>query len=136
MASLQLEIVTPDQLVLKTQVDYVGAPGLQGAFGILPGHIPFLSALTIGGLYYEVDGKTRYVFISGGFAEVSDNKVTILAESAEAAESIDFARAEYARKRAEDRLAEVARNERIDSARAQIALQRAVCRLSMKTHCS
>ncbi len=134
MASLQLEIVTPDQMVLSTQADYVGAPGLEGEFGILPGHIPFLSALKIGGLYYKAGGKTRYVFVSGGFAEISNDKVTILAESAEEAENIDFARAEHARKRAEERLAQKS-DETINQIRAEAALSRATCRLSLKSYC-
>lgn len=130
MASLHLDIVTPDQLVLSKEVDYVGAPGLEGEFGVLPGHIPFISALAIGGLYYKADGKTRHVFISGGFAEVSDNKVTVLAESAEEAENIDFARAEHARKRAEERLAK--RDDDINAGRALAALSRANIRLSLR----
>jgi F-type H+-transporting ATPase subunit epsilon len=130
MASLQLDIVTPDQLVMSKQVDYVGAPGQEGEFGVLPGHIPFISALSIGALHYNVDKQTRYVFVSGGFAEVSDNKVTILAESAEEASCIDFARAQKALKRAEDRLNQKAEN--VNSARATAALSRATVRLSLQ----
>jgi len=129
MASLQLDIVTPEQLILSSPVDYVGAPGIEGEFGVLPGHVPFISALSIGALHYKTDGKMRYVFVSGGFAEVSDNKVTILAESAEEADNIDFARAENARKRAEQRLSDKADN--INMPRAVAALQRAVARLSI-----
>ena len=131
MASLQLEIVTPDHLVLSKEVDYVGAPGVEGEFGIMASHIPFLSALAIGGLHYKAGGKNHYVFISGGFAEVSDNKVTVLAESAEAAENIDAARAEQAKRRAEERLN--AKAENINQKRASIALQRAICRLTIKS---
>jgi F-type H+-transporting ATPase subunit epsilon len=130
MASLQLDIVTPDQLVLSRDVEYVGAPGLEGEFGVLPGHVPFISALSIGGLHYNADGKTRWVFVSGGFAEVSDNKVTILAESAEESGSIDFARAEHARKRAEERLAK--RGPDINVIRAEASLRRATVRLSLQ----
>ena len=133
MASLHLEIVTPDSRVLSTEAEYVGAPGLEGQFGVMAGHIPFLSALAIGTLHYKADGKTRYVFLSGGFAEVSDNKVTVLAESAEEAESIDYARAEAARKRAEQRLTQ--RAEIVNVIRAEASLQRAMCRLSLKGHC-
>lgn len=129
MASLQLEIVTPDHLVLSKEVDYVGTPGVEGEFGIMASHIPFLSALAIGGLHYKAEGKTRFVFISGGFAEVSDNKVTVLAESAEEAECIDTARAEEARKRAEARL--MAKNENTNNLRAEAALTRAVTRLTL-----
>lgn len=131
MASLQLEIVTPDRLVLSEAVDYVGAPGIEGEFGVMAGHVPFLSALAIGGLYYKTGGKNHYVFISGGFAEVSGDKVTVLAESAEAAENIDTARAEQAKRRAEERLA--AKAENINHQRANIALQRAVVRLNIKS---
>ena len=130
MASLQLDIVTPDQLVLSTDVDYVGAPGLEGEFGILAGHVPFISALAVGGLHYNKEGKTRWVFVSGGFAEISDDRVTILAESAEEAENIDTARAESARKRAEERLAKKGESE-INAVRAEIALRRANVRLSL-----
>lgn len=129
MASLHLDIVTPDHLVLDKEVDYVGAPGLEGEFGILPGHVPFISALSVGGLFYKADGKTRYVFIAGGFAEVSNNRVTILAESAEEAEFIDVARAEHARKRAEERLAQ--KTEDINAGRALASLTRANIRLSL-----
>ena len=130
MASLQLDIVTPDRLVLSKEVDYVGAPGLEGEFGVLPGHVPFISALTIGGMYYKSDGKTRFVFVSGGFAEISDNKVTVLAESAEEAENIDFARAEHARKRAQERLDK--HEEDLNAGRAIAALSRANIRLSLR----
>lgn len=130
MASLQLDIVTPDQLVLSTNVDYVGAPGLEGEFGVLPGHIPFISALAVGGLHYNKEGKTRWVFISGGFAEVSDDKVTILAESAEESGNIDASRAEQARKRAEERLAKKGDPD-INAIRAEASLRRALVRLSL-----
>ena len=82
-STLQLEIVTPDKVVVSQTVDYVGVPGIEGEFGVLPHHIALLSALAIGDLYFRVDGKTEHVFVSGGFAEVSDNKLSILAESAE-----------------------------------------------------
>jgi F-type H+-transporting ATPase subunit epsilon len=129
--SLKLEIVTPDKLVLSESVDYVGAPGFEGEFGVLPNHIPFLSALQIGNLYYKKDGKAHYVFLSGGFADVSDNKVTILAESAERAEEIDMERARKSKERAEARLAQ--HKEKMDYARAQAALQRAIARLRAGT---
>lgn len=128
--SLHLEIVTPDRLVLSTQVDYVGAPGFEGEFGILPSHIPFLSALAIGSLYYKANGKTHYVFVSGGFAEVSDNKVTVLAEAAERSEDIDIDRARKAKERAEQRLTQI--REKVDQARAQAALQRAIARMRLR----
>lgn len=130
MASLQLDIVTPDRLVLSKEAGYVGMPGLEGEFGILPGHIPFIAALTTGCLYYKEGDKTRFVFVSGGFTEISDNKVTVLSESAETAENIDFARAEMARKRAEERLAKPADD--LNVSRAWAALTRANIRLSLR----
>ena len=132
MASLQLEIVTPDHLVLSKEVDYVGAPGLEGEFGVLPGHVPFISALAVGCLYYKAAGKTRYVFVAGGFTEVSDNKVTVLAECAEEAELIDFERAQQALQRANERIAR--KEHDINLVRAEAALRRATNRLSLKSH--
>ncbi|MBU1039524.1 MAG: F0F1 ATP synthase subunit epsilon [Proteobacteria bacterium] len=127
---LLLEIVTPDRKVLSQDVDYVGAPGALGEFGVLPNHIPFLSALGIGNLYYKDAGKTHYVFVSGGFAEVSPDKVTILAEAAEMATDIDLERARKAQERAQQRLARA--QDKIDHARAQAALRRSLARLSCR----
>ncbi len=128
---LKLEIVTPDKVVLSEEVEYVGLPGIIGQFGVLKNHVPFLSALSIGTLYYrKEDGKNRYVFVSGGFAEVTSDSVTVLAESAERAEDIDTVRARKAKERAERRLRE--QRENIDIARAQAALQRALYRLATR----
>ena len=127
---LHLEIVTPDGTVLSCDAEYVSVPGAEGVFGVLPGHIPFLSALAVDALHYEAGDETRYVFLSGGFAEVLGNTVTVLAESAEKAENIDFARAEAARKRAEERLAR--KDGDLNEIRAQGALSRAVRRLALR----
>lgn len=127
-STLKLEIVTPDRKVLSEEVEYVGCPGVEGEFGILANHVPFLSALGIGNLYYKQGGKNYYVFVAGGFAEVSDNKVTILAEVAEKASEIDVDRAEKARTRAEKRAQEA--KEKVDFARNQAALKRAIMRSS------
>ena len=121
-----LEVVTPDRKVLSEEVEYVGAPGIEGEFGVLPNHIPFLSALGIGNLYYKDNGKSHYVFVSGGFAEVNNNKMTILAEVAEKAAEIDFDRASKARDKAQARLTKA--KETMEQARAQAALQRALTR--------
>ncbi|NDV20115.1 F0F1 ATP synthase subunit epsilon [Pseudodesulfovibrio sp. JC047] len=131
MATLKLEIVTPDRKVLSEDVDYVGAPGIMGEFGILPNHVPFLSALGIGNLHYNQDGKAYYVFVSGGFAEVSNNKVTILAEVADKATEIDTERAKLAKERAEERAA--AAKEKIDHIRNQAALKRSIMRINCKS---
>ncbi len=131
MASkLLLEIVTPDRKVLSQEVDYVGAPGIEGEFGIMANHIPFLSALGIGNLHYNDGTRTHYVFVSGGFAEVGNNKVTILAEVAEKAVEIDVARAQKAQEKAKARMAKA--KDSIESARAQAALHRAIARLNCK----
>jgi F-type H+-transporting ATPase subunit epsilon len=125
---LLLEVVTPERKVLSQEVDYVGAPGIEGEFGVLPEHIPFLSALGIGNLYYKEQGKTHYVFVAAGFAEVGADRVTILAEVAERAAEIDVDRALKARERAQARLAKIQEN--VDHAYAQAALQRALARMS------
>jgi F-type H+-transporting ATPase subunit epsilon len=127
MEGLRLDIVTPDKVVLNAEVDYVGAEGVDGQFGLLPQHAPMLSALKVGDLYYRQGNETHWVFVSGGFAQISDNKVTILAESAELAADIDLDRAEQAKARAEKRLADPKPD--VDAARAELALKRAVTRI-------
>ena len=130
--ALQLDVVTPDKQVVSQAVDYVSAPGVEGEFGVLPNHVSLLSALAIGVLRYNADGKSHYVFISGGFAEVSNNTVTVLAETAELAEDIDEARAQAARERAEKRL--VDKTEQVDNARALASMKRAITRLNVAAH--
>ena len=127
--ALQLEVVTPDKQVVSQQVGYVSAPGIEGEFGVLPNHVNLLSALAVGALRFNVDGKNQNVFISGGFADVSNNKVTVLAEAAELAADIDQARAQAAKERAEKRLAE--RTDKLDVLRAEAALHRANARLNL-----
>ena len=137
--SLQLEVVTPDRVVLSEAADYVSVTGIEGEFGVLPGHIPFLSALKTGCLHYIQNGNTRYLCVSGGFAEVADDKVLILADSAELAEEIDVPRAINAHKRAEERIAKTkahaaAQEEAIDLERAEAALARSSNRLKLTRH--
>ena len=127
MEALRLEIVTPDKVVLEANVDYVGAPGVDGEFGVLPGHIPLLAALSIGELYYKQGAETHWAFVAGGFAEVSDNKVSILAEAAELSSDIDVDRAQQALERA--RLEAKPGKADVDLIRATAALQRAVGRI-------
>jgi F-type H+-transporting ATPase subunit epsilon len=124
---LLLEVVTPDRKVVSTTADIVVCPGVEGQFGVLVGHVPFLSALDIGEMYYKQGGKTEYLAVSGGFAEVTGTKVTVVAESAEFGREIDIERARRARERAERRLA-AAKTEQIDWARAEAALRRAIVR--------
>jgi len=95
-----LEIVTPERLLIKEWVDDVTAPGIEGEFGVLPGHTPFLTTLKIGEISYKKENMTKYIAVSWGYAEVVPSQVTILAEAAEVAEEIDTKRAEEARARA------------------------------------
>ncbi len=127
---LQLEVVTPNRLVLREEVSEVVAPGSEGYFGVLPGHLPFLTTLKPGYLTYWQGGGPHYLALSCGFAEVRNDHVSILADTAERAEEIDAERAERSRERAESRLKEwAAGNENIDHARAEAALRRALARL-------
>ena len=124
-----LEIVTPERKVLSEMVDIVVAPGELGEFGVLPGHIPFLCKLKVGELRYRIGGALRHVAIMGGYAEVLNNHVTILATAAEEASEIDVMRAKAARERAERRIAET--RDKLEFMRAQAALQRAMARLKV-----
>ncbi|MEL7642171.1 MAG: F0F1 ATP synthase subunit epsilon [Solidesulfovibrio sp.] len=127
--SLVLEIVTPDRRVFGQEVDAVTAPGVAGEFTILPLHIPFLSSLRVGSIAYKRDGAAQYVFVSGGFIEVTSSRVLVLAEVAEMPHEIDIDRARKARERAEARLVE--QREAVDYARAKAALQRAITRIRL-----
>lgn len=129
MSTLQLEVVTPDKTVVSAEVDMTVCPGVMGEFGVLPHHVSLLSALKTGCLRYTRNGAPAYVFISGGFADVNNKVLTVLAESAEMAADIDTARAKAAQERAEKRLAEDGEN--VDHARAEAALHRAVMRLQI-----
>jgi F-type H+-transporting ATPase subunit epsilon len=122
---LLLDIVTPQGLVFSEEVDEVTATGTEGEFGVLPGHVPFITTLKIGMLACRKGNETKYFFVSWGYAEVGFEKVMILADSAERSEDIDVERAKAAMKRAEERLK---RAEDVDFARAESALERAVTR--------
>lgn len=127
---LLLEVVTPDRKVLSTEAEVVVCPGVEGQFGVLVGHIPFLSALEIGEMYYRLGAKTEYLAVSAGFAEVTGEKVTIVAEAAELGREIDVERARRARERAEKRLA-AGRVADIDWARAEASLRRSMVRMKV-----
>ena len=129
MPAFALEVVTPERVAYSGQISSLQAPGSEGSFGVLAGHIPLLTSLQIGRLrFVEEDGNEVKMAISGGFVEVGREQVAVLAETAERVEEIDVERAEAARQRAEERLAQ-AREDRVDVARAQAALARAVNRL-------
>jgi F-type H+-transporting ATPase subunit epsilon len=126
---LTLELATPIRLLLSETVDEVVAPGSEGYFGVLPGHAPFLTTLGIGLVTYKIGREEHHVVVSGGFAEVRNDKVIILADSAERPEEIDRARAEQAKERAERRLSGRGSDDATDYARATAALARALTRL-------
>ena len=129
MPAFALEVVTPERVAYSGQVASLQAPGSEGSFGVLAGHVPLLTSLQIGRLrFVEEDGNEVQMAISGGFVEVGREQVAVLAETAERVEEIDVERAEAARQRAEERLAR-AREERVDVARAEAALARAINRL-------
>ncbi len=128
-SEIQLEIVTPDRLIVRDQVDEVQIPGSEGYFGVLPGHTPLLASLAVGELWYRKGQEKFYFAIAFGFAEVLPDRVTILAQLAERAEEIDVPRAEAARTRAEDRLAHPRPD--IDYDRARIALMKSLARLQV-----
>ena len=126
---LKLEIVAADRSLVNETVDEVVIPGFDGYFGVLPGHTPLLAVLQIGELWYRQGQEKHYVAIAFGFAEVLPDRVTILAQIAEKAEEIDQARAEAAKKRAEERLARPAVD--LDAERARIALLKSLIRLQV-----
>jgi len=129
---LTLELATPSRLVVSAEVDEVVVPGSQGYFGVLPGHAPLLATLGIGELTYRVGRDEFHIATAGGFAEVRNDKVIILADAAETPADIDRARAERSRERAEARLGgRGASQEEIDYARAMAALARALTRLQV-----
>lgn len=125
---LTLQIITPERVVFQEEgVDSVTLPGVEGELTILPRHAPLMTALRPGALMFRKGGEEIDVALSGGFLEVRDNKVIVLADTAERSDEIDIARAEEARRRAQARLA--TREGEMDIARAMAALERAQARL-------
>ena len=102
---LTLQIVSADRLLVQDQVDEVEIPGADGYLGVLPGHTPLLALLQVGELWYRKGSEKAYLSIAFGFAEIQPDRVTVLAEIAEKPEEIDVARAEAAKRRAEERMA-------------------------------
>jgi F-type H+-transporting ATPase subunit epsilon len=127
---LTLELATPTRMVVAETVDEVVVPGSEGYFGVLPGHAPLLATLGIGELTYRIGREERHVAVAGGFAEVRNDKVIVLADTAELPQDIDRARAERARDRAEQRLSGRSQDE-TDYARAGAALARAQTRIQV-----
>ena len=129
--TFQLQIVSADRSIVNETVDEIQVPGAEGYFGVLPGHTPLLALIGTGELWYRQGATTSYVSLSGGFAEVQPDRVTILAQIAERADEIDIARAEAAKRRAEERLHSSAPD--MDFERARIALLKSLIRLQVAT---
>src|SRR4029079_502805 len=128
---IQLQIVSADRALVNETVDEVEIPGWDGYFGVLPGHTPLLAVLHVGELWYRQGQEKHYLLIAFGFAEVQPGRVTILAQGAEKADEIDLARAEQAKKRAEERVSR--RTVDMDAERARIALLKSLIRLQVAT---
>ena len=124
---MKIEIVTPERVVFQDTVNAAVLPGAKGYLGILSDHAPMVVALKPGVLKYKAGGTYRRIAVSGGFAAVSNNVITVLADTAERAEEIDLSRARSSAERARRRLKEKAAG--VDDARAQASLQRAVARI-------
>ena len=129
---LALEVATPSRLVVAETVAEVVIPGSQGYFGVLPGHAPLLATLGIGELTYHTGTGQMHLALTGGFAEVRNDKVIVLAENAERPDEVDRDRARKSKERAEHRLS--GREGDVDFARAQAALARALIRLQVATY--
>ena len=128
-STIRLELVTPERLLLSEDVDEVVAPGYEGEFGVLPEHTQYLSILNIGLLRYRKGGVVHKVALGGGFAEVTPERVVVMAETAERGEEIDRDRARRARERAEAALKALSLDDE-SYAKAAAALDRAIARLS------
>lgn len=127
--TFEIEIVTPDKMVVRDVAEEAQIPAKDGFIGVLPGHAPLITELAIGKITYRTAGTTTQIAVAWGFVEVLPNKVTILAESAERAEDVDVARAQEAKQRAEERLRGGQTD--VDYTRALNALHRAECRLDV-----
>ncbi|MFA5309737.1 MAG: F0F1 ATP synthase subunit epsilon [Dehalococcoidales bacterium] len=130
MPSFKIDIVTAERIVYSAEVEAVIAPGASGQLGILPHHAPLMTILQAGELVVRKGADEQIIAISGGFLEVRPDRVIVLADQAERAEEIDASRAEAARKRAEQHLAE-GKTAGADAAHVEAALRRALVRLSV-----
>ena len=129
---LTLEIVTPDRALLREEVDEVVVPASEGEFGVLPGHTPLLSMLKIGELWYRQGQEKHFLAVAFGFVEVLPDRVTVLAQVGERAQEIDVQRAERAKQRAEQRLAQPHMTQvDLDIERARVALLKSLLRLQV-----
>lgn len=125
----RLEVVSADRSIVNEMVDEAQVPGSEGYFGVLPGHTPLLALLGTGELWYRQGNDRHFLSIAYGFAEVQPDRVTILAQIAERADEIDIARAEAAKRRAEERLTTPQAD--MDFERARVALLKSLVRLQV-----
>jgi len=131
---LQLNLVTPSAAVLSAEVDEVRAPGVSGGFGVRPGHAAFLTELSAGVLTAVSGGKEDYYAVAGGFCEVADNRVTVLAEFAEHASSIDPVEAQHQLEAAQQRLREALDKDLHVRLREEAAVRNAAARIAAARH--
>jgi F-type H+-transporting ATPase subunit epsilon len=129
MGKLHLEVVTPARILVSAEVDMVVAPGTEGEFGILPGHVSFLSGIVPGALRYTAGSERVSFVVTTGFAEVSTDRVSVLVDAAEKISEIDLERARKAMERARERLLKDRKSADIDFSRADDALNRAITRV-------
>ena len=127
MSTFQFEIVTPTRILDKGQVNYVRCPGMDGSFGVMANHLEGIIALSIGEIKVTIDGKEEYLATSGGYTEITDEKVQLLVESVEGTDEIDMDRAKRSLERAQVRKEK--HSPEIDGARVEVSLYRALNRL-------
>jgi len=130
MATLKLEIVTPEARIYSEEVDMVTLPGVEGEMGVFPMHIPLVTQIAHGEIIARKGGQDHFLAVGEGFAEITGSRVAILTDMAIRADDIDEARAEEARKQAEARLAQKLGDE--DTALAQAALMHSITQLNLK----
>ena len=128
MATFSIEIVTPTHVITEETVSYLRCPGIDGFFGVMAGHTDAVIALGVGEVKVEVGKKEKWIATSGGFVDISDEKVLLLLETAEQSFEIDVERARDAVKRAKDR---IKNKDKVDIPRAEAALIRAINRLKV-----
>ena len=128
MATFSLEIVTPTRVITEENVSYLRCPGVDGLFGVMSGHTEAIIALTVGEVKIEVGNQEKWIATSGGFVDISDEKVLLLLETAEQSFEIDVDRAKEAMKRAKGRIENIGK---VDVFRAEVALIRAINRLKV-----
>lgn len=129
--AIAFEIVTPERKILSAQVDELVIPGVEGYFGVLPGHAPFLTRLGVGEIWYKDATGTHYLAAADGFVEVLPDRVTVVAQLCEPAREIDLERAREARRRAEESLKQTAKLSDQDMLMIEASLKRALTRLQV-----